>query len=57
MLCFNNNLDGESAPKLNHKNYLNAIFYIINIVITFGIGTLGCGGTPTNADLSEKSIR
>eukprot|EP00542_Grammatophora_oceanica_P019214 CAMPEP_0194029358 /NCGR_PEP_ID=MMETSP0009_2-20130614/3096_1 /TAXON_ID=210454 /ORGANISM="Grammatophora oceanica, Strain CCMP 410" /LENGTH=308 /DNA_ID=CAMNT_0038668989 /DNA_START=33 /DNA_END=959 /DNA_ORIENTATION=+ len=56
MLCCKNNNDGdgEPAPKLNHKNYLNVIFYILNTVITFGIGTLGWTGTPDNGELSEK---
>lgn len=57
MLCFgNNNEEGEQqpAPKLNIKNYLNVVFYILNIIVTFGIGTLGWSGQPTNGELSEK---
>lgn len=39
---------------LNYKNYCNLIFYIINIIVTFGIGQFGWLGTPNNGELSEK---
>jgi hypothetical protein len=39
---------------LNIKNYLNLVFFIINVLITFGIGQLGWAGTPDNGELSEK---
>jgi len=45
---------GSCVSGLNFKNYGNLIFYILNILITFGVGTLGWTGTPTNGELSEK---
>lgn len=39
---------------LNFKNYGNLIFYVLNILITFGVGTLGWLGTPDNGELSAK---
>jgi hypothetical protein len=46
--------DTEEKPRLNRKNWLNLLFYIFNIVFTFGIGTLGWFGNGTNAELSDK---
>lgn len=48
--------NGEKSKKtrLNVKNYLNLISYILNLVITFGVGTFGLLGTPDQGDLSEK---
>jgi benzodiazapine receptor len=39
---------------LNKKNYLNLAFYVLNIVVTYGVGNLGWLGTPTNGELSDK---
>ena len=50
----------EEAPasdppaKINHKNILNLLFYIFNIVFTYGVGTNGWFGNGTNGELSEK---
>lgn len=38
----------------NVLNYLNLTFYILNTIITFGVGTLGLLGTPDQGELSEK---
>jgi len=46
--------DAENRPKVNALNVLNLVAYIINIVITFGLGTLGWAGNPTNQELSLK---
>jgi len=50
------NQSGEESEKtsLNVKNYLNLISYILNLVITFGVGTFGLLGTPDQGELSEK---
>jgi len=42
----------ESSRTL--KNYVNLISYILNILITYGIGQAGWAGTPDNGTLSEK---
>lgn len=42
------------SPSLNAKNYLNVISYIINTVITFGVGQFGWFGAQSNGDLSDK---
>jgi len=49
----------EQAPpnttaSLNWKNYLNVLAFILNCVITFGIGNFGWFGASTNGDLSDK---
>lgn len=44
----------EPPAKINHKNILNLLAYIFNIVFTYGIGTNGWLGNGTNGDLSEK---
>ena len=44
----------KGKKPLNVKNYLNLVFYIINVIITFGIGQFGWTGTPDNGELSEK---
>mmetsp|Transcript_28501 Transcript_28501/g.62690 ORF Transcript_28501/g.62690 Transcript_28501/m.62690 type:complete len:334 (-) Transcript_28501:69-1070(-) len=44
----------EPPPRINHKNILNLLFFIINIVFTYGIGTEGWLGNGTNGELSEK---
>mmetsp|Transcript_2395 Transcript_2395/g.3161 ORF Transcript_2395/g.3161 Transcript_2395/m.3161 type:complete len:305 (-) Transcript_2395:83-997(-) len=43
-----------NPPKLNHKNFLNLIFFIINIVFTYGVGTASWFGNGTNGELSLK---
>jgi hypothetical protein len=44
----------SSTSRLTSLNILNVLAYIINAVVTFGIGVSGLGGFPTNAELSEK---
>ena len=44
----------KGKKPLNVKNYLNLVFYIINVIITFGIGQFGWTGTPDNGELREK---
>lgn len=39
---------------LSHKNPLNLLFYILNFLFTYGIGTLSWLGNGTNGDLSRK---
>jgi len=48
------NLFEEQNPSLNLINVVNALGYIINTVFTYGVGTAGIFGLPTNADLSKK---
>jgi len=43
--------EAVSAP-LNTKNYLNLVFYILNIYFTYGIGSYGWFGSQTNGELS-----
>jgi len=45
----------ETAP-LNVKNYLNGVFYVINTIVTFGIGVFGWFGAQSNTELSAKYI-
>ncbi|CAJ1941285.1 unnamed protein product [Cylindrotheca closterium] len=40
--------------EINLINILNFIFYVINIIITYGIGNAGWANTPDNGELSEK---
>jgi len=40
-----------SVP-LNRKNYLNLVFYILNIYFTYGLGSYGWFGAQTNGELS-----
>mmetsp|Transcript_568 Transcript_568/g.713 ORF Transcript_568/g.713 Transcript_568/m.713 type:complete len:324 (+) Transcript_568:113-1084(+) len=44
----------KSTPALNWKNYGNLLFYILNCVVTFGLGNFGWFGAATNTELSEK---
>ena len=52
----------EPAPQeeqrvIRSKNYhllANTLGFVLNLVITYGVGTLGWFGTATNAQLSEK---
>jgi len=44
------------AASLNVLNYANAVSYVINVLITFGVGTLGWFGAQTNTELSAKYI-
>ena len=48
------NVDSVSSSKVNRKNVLNFIAYIVNIIITYGVGTLGWVGNGTNGELSAK---
>lgn len=42
------------SSSINKLNILNVVFYVINIIITYGVGTLGWLGNGTNGELSEK---
>mmetsp|Transcript_10416 Transcript_10416/g.13266 ORF Transcript_10416/g.13266 Transcript_10416/m.13266 type:complete len:334 (-) Transcript_10416:120-1121(-) len=44
----------SETPSLNRKNFANVSAYILNIIFTYGVGTAGFLGTPTNGDLSDK---
>mmetsp|Transcript_27920 Transcript_27920/g.42269 ORF Transcript_27920/g.42269 Transcript_27920/m.42269 type:complete len:337 (+) Transcript_27920:166-1176(+) len=39
---------------LNAKNYLNVVFFLINVVLTFGVGNAGWFGAATPGDMSDK---
>jgi hypothetical protein len=39
---------------LNSLNYLNIGSYLLNFIVTYGVGTLGWLGNGNNAVLSEK---
>jgi benzodiazapine receptor len=43
----------DSVP-LNRLNYLNLAFYVLNIVVTYGVGNLGWLAGTTNSELSDK---
>ena len=45
----------SSGPaKLEALNYLNLVAYLVNILITYGIGVAGIFNFPTNGELSIK---
>lgn len=46
--------EDTTKPKLNHKNYLNVLAYILNIALVYGVGNAGWAGTPDNGELSRK---
>ena len=46
--------NGSEPQRLNFKNILNVLAYIANIILTYGVGTAGWLGTPTNGELSDK---
>merc|ERR1712157_249501 len=46
--------EGTSVEKMGVKNVLNVIFYISNILITFGVGQFGWFGAYSNSELSDK---
>lgn len=50
----NENGEKVETSRLNVKNYVNLISYILNLLITFGVGTFGLLGTPDQGELSEK---
>jgi hypothetical protein len=50
----NDNCDNNNNNTLGVYKWVNLIVYSINVAITFGIGSFGLFGTPTNAELSEK---
>ena len=35
------NEESTTKPKLNHKNYLNVLAYILNIALVYGVGNAG----------------
>lgn len=39
---------------LNHINLLNIFFFVLNVLVTYGVGTMGWFGAPTNQQLSDK---
>jgi len=41
------------TEKLNAINYLNLIAFIVNIVITYGVGTAGWFGAKSNGEISD----
>ena len=41
-------------PHPNKLNWLNSVFYILNFIVTYGVGTKGWLGNGSNAELSEK---
>ena len=43
-----------ATPRLNRLNWLNLGSYVLNFVITYGVGTLGWLGNGNNAQLSEE---
>ena len=46
--------DDGSETKFNALNYVNVISYLLNVLFTYGIGTLGWIGHGNNAILSEE---
>jgi hypothetical protein len=44
----------DGPPRLNVLNWLNPVFYVLNALFTYGVGTLGWLGNGTNEELSEK---
>lgn len=46
--------EDNPKPKLNAKNYLNLVAYILNIALVYGVGNAGWLGTPDNGELSRK---
>lgn len=45
---------GHEDGKLNAKNYVNLVSFILNVGITYAIGVAGVGGLPNNSELSAK---
>lgn len=39
---------------LNAKNYINLVVFVLNFIVTYGIGVLGAFDLPNNGDLSKK---
>lgn len=46
--------DENTKPRLNFKNGLNLVAYILNIALVYGVGNAGWLGTPDNKELSLK---
>lgn len=44
----------NTTPSLNILNFLNLLFYVANILVTYLVGNAGLNGLPTNADQSLK---
>ena len=44
----------SSASRLTNRNYLNIMAYVLNVVVTYGIGVGGIFDLPTNDELSAK---
>ena len=52
--CCSSSNEASPPQKLNAKNFLNLIAYVLNIIFTYGVGTAGWLDTPTNGELSDK---
>jgi benzodiazapine receptor len=52
----NNTPHGSESENrtLNKFNCINLVAYLLNVFVTFAIGTFGIGGQPTNGELSDK---
>lgn len=48
-----NDLQQERSA-LNWKNFGNLLAFVLNVLFTYGVGTAGWFGTPSNSELSEK---
>lgn len=44
----------SETEKVNKKNILNIVFFLLNAIIINVVGSLGIFGLPTNTELSEK---
>jgi hypothetical protein len=47
-------VDETAKPRLNFKNGLNLVAYILNITLVYGVGNAGWLNTPDNGELSRK---
>lgn len=45
---------GAENRSFNKFNFINIAAYLLNVFVTFSIGTFGLTGRPTNGELSEK---
>ena len=49
-----NDNDEQERQSLNWKNFGNLLAFVLNVLITYGVGQAGWLGTPDNGELSEK---
>lgn len=48
-------IQNRESAKLNGLNYLNALTYLLNVFVSYGIGVLGLGGIlPTRWEISKE---